>query len=320
MGKHGARAISLLLLFLLLPGCAGVPARAAAPAARPQGPVYARLFVPLTPGPVPVPPIPTPSPPPIPPAPTPSAQPYASPSASASPAPSLSASPAAVTLTDAQLAALSPTIRMPFAELVGDNGEYDPPAAYPAPDTYRVVIDVYHQVVLVYGRDGSGQYTVPVRFMVCTTGKQKTPTPIGTFRSAGRRVRFGFFADYDVYGQYWTQINRGIYFHSLLYTERDANYYTNSSYRNLGKRESHGCVRLLVPDARWIYYHIAPGTQIEIRGGSKSDLLTAAIKAKLTRAKVPSKRPDLDPATLPSTDNWSTATYLAGYTRTVPAK
>lgn len=264
---------------------------------------------------------PTPAKPAVTPTPKPSVT--LSPAASATPAPSAATpkpsmppSPtSAVTLTSVQMQALSPTVRMKFAELVGDNGVYEVPAAYPAADTFQVVIDVYHQVVLVYGRDAAGQYTAPVRFMVCTTGAIKTPTPIGTFPSAGRRVRFGYFSEYDVYGQYWTQITRSIYFHSLLYTKKDADTYTASSYRSLGQRASHGCVRLLVPDARWIYYHIAPGTQIVVRRGSKADAMTAAIKAQLTRAKLPSRRPDLDPSTLPSTDNWDIGMYLSGYAR-----
>ena len=312
MRKHAARTAAIILLCALLAGGAEFAPRAAYGL---EGATYQQLFVWLTPTPTAtatpgVTPKPTS-------APTPSATPAPAATASAA-TPAPSAMPA-VTLSAAQLAALSPTVRMSFAELVGDNGVYESPAGYPAADTFQVIVDIYHQVVLVYGRDASGQYTVPVRFMVCTTGKQKTPTPTGIFLSGGRRVRFGYFSEHDVYGQYWTQITRSIYFHSLLYAKKDADTYTATSYRNLGKRASHGCVRLLVPDARWVYYHIAPGTQVTIRRGDKGDLVTAAIKVMLTRAKLPSRRPNLNPSTLPSTDNWDIRTYLAGYSRVVSA-
>ncbi len=199
---------------------------------------------------------------------------------------------------------LAPTTTMRFEELVGDNGNYDEPETFPPSDTYKIVIDVYHQVVMVYERDENGEYSVPVRYMVCTTGAVKTPTPIGTFKMLDTRHRFGYFVDYGVYGQYWTRVVRSIYFHTLLYNKRNASTYTTTSYNQLGKRGSHGCIRLLVPDARWIYYNIAPGTEIEIRKGSKDDEQTASIKKQLVRAPLPKKRPNLKPGEVPITDPW----------------
>jgi lipoprotein-anchoring transpeptidase ErfK/SrfK len=214
---------------------------------------------------------------------------------------------------------LAPTTTMSFDELVGDNGVYEEPAAYPPSDTFRIVIDVRYQVVLVYKRGQSGEYDVPVRYMICSTGATDTPTPRGTFSSGDHKVRFGLFVNNGVYGQYWTEITHRIYFHSILYTRRDASYYTKTSYNALGRRVSHGCVRLLVPDARWIYYNIAPGTTIEIRRGDKEDVETAAIREQLVRPALPEVRPSLTPGGIPNTDNWSIDTYLNKYSRTVPA-
>ncbi len=209
---------------------------------------------------------------------------------------------------------LAPTTRMSFEELVGDNGVYDAVTRWPDPSTYRVIVDLFHQVVLVYERDAAGAYTVPVRYMVCSSGKRSTPTPRGAFEIGTHRVRFGKFVHDGVFGQYWTQITGKIYFHSLLYSQRSAKTYTRSSYKSLGTAVSHGCVRLLVPDARWLYYHIAPGTQVEIRKGSADDAATAAIKAQLTRAALPESRPNLKAGEIPNTDNWSIDALLASYT------
>lgn len=198
---------------------------------------------------------------------------------------------------------LAPTTRMPFVELVGDNGNYNPIKRYPAADKYKVVVDIYHQVVMAYSKDANGKYTVPERYMICTTGGPNTPTPTGVFKAGTHRPRFGEFVNDGVYGQYWTQVTGKIYFHSILYTQRNASTYTVSSYNLLGNRGSHGCIRLLVPDVRWIYYHIGPGATVEIRQGSKSDTATANIKRQLVRAAAPSKRPNAN--NVPSTDNWS---------------
>ncbi len=253
------------------------------------------------------------------PSPSVSQRPLKSQTVSPSPTSTIASTPAPTPLRALPISKLAPTTAMSFDELVGDNGIYEEPAAYPPPDTYRIVIDVRYQVVLVYKRGQSGEYDVPVRYMICSTGATKTPTPRGTFSSGEHKVRFGLFVNNGVYGQYWTEITHRIYFHSILYTRRDANYYTKTSYNALGKRVSHGCVRLLVPDARWIYYNIAPGTTIEIRKGDKADEQTAAIREQLVRPAVPEVRPNLTPGDIPYTDNWNINTYLNNYTRTVPA-
>jgi len=202
-------------------------------------------------------------------------------------------------------AELAPTTTMAFEELAGDNGVYEdetqiPPL--PSPEAYKLVINEYWQIAVVYARDANSEYTVPVRYMIVTTGANKTPTPKGTFKMGGRYVRFGLFS-VGVYGQYWRQVTGAIYTHSLLYLRRDANTYTGS-YSRLGKRGSHGCVRMMVPDARWIYYNIAPGTTCQIVTGDKNDEQAAAIKAQLTFPARPSARPGLQPGSIPVTEAW----------------
>jgi len=207
---------------------------------------------------------------------------------------------------------------MTFEELVGNNGIYEEPEEYPSPETFHVIVDIRYQVVLVYKRSASGKYDIPVRYMLCSTGAIKTPTPRGNFSAGDHRVRFGLFVNNGVYGQYWTEITHRIYFHSILYTKKNATNYTKTSYNQLGKRVSHGCVRLLVPDARWLYYHVAPGTSIEIRKGDESDTKTASIREHLTRPKLPDTRPTMEPGKVPYTDTWSIETYLKHF-NTVPA-
>lgn len=217
--------------------------------------------------------------------------------------PSRSAKPSPPEDEEEDFAKLAPTTVMSFEELVGDNGDYKPVKDYPPAGTYKLVVNIYYQFITAYKKDADGHYSIPVRYMICSSGSPKKPTPTGKFKLGKERHRFSKFVTYNVYGQYWTQITRNIYFHSLLYTEKDASTYTNSSYQNLGKRVSHGCVRMLVPDARWIYYNAAPGTVVEIIRGKKDEKL-AEIKKKLTRAKLPSKRPDLKKGKIPVTEAW----------------
>ncbi len=82
------------------------------------------------------------------------------------------------------------------------------------------------------------------------------------------------------------------------------NAYEAASFNKLGVADSHGCVRLTVPDARWMWYHIAPGTECVIREGDPDDAETAAIRAGLTIAKAPEERVELSAGTAPYTDDW----------------
>ena len=232
----------------------------------------------------------------------PSETPFSSPEPTQAPEPE----PLALQKQPLSFAQLAPTTTMAFEELVGDNDVYDendlPP--FPPGDTYKLVINIYHQFAAVYKKDANGEYTIPVRYIIVSSGARKTPTPIGTFEMGKSSVRFGKFATYGVYGQYWRQIVRSIFCHSLIYESRNPRSYT-VSYNELGKRASHGCVRMLVPDARWIYYNLGPGTVCEIIQGDKNDAEAAAIKAQLIRAPKPSKRPDLTPGSYTVTEAWA---------------
>jgi len=200
----------------------------------------------------------------------------------------------------------APTVGMTFEELVmSDDGTRDQyPEGFPAADTYKIIVDIEHQVTMVYSQDENGEYTVPVRYMLCSTGKDDC-TPKGTFKMDNYHVRFSQFARDKTYGQYWTQIRGAIYFHTILYEEFDTSTYIEEVWEKLGTADSHGCIRLTVPDAKWMWFNIAPGTVCVIRDGDPGDEETAAIRKQLVLADMPEERPDIDPQDIPSTDNWS---------------
>ena len=206
--------------------------------------------------------------------------------------------------TSTPFSVYAPTVNMSFEELVGDDGYYEFPKGFPVKGTYRIIVDIYHQVVMVYKKDTKGKYTVPVRYMLCSSGINNK-TPIGTFKMQNYHVRFGLFANDGRCGQYWSQINNRIYFHTILYTKKDASTYIEETYNKLGQPDSHGCVRLTVPDARWIYYNIAPGTEVEICKGSANDKETASIRSNLVLPSVPKEHIQIKKGSIPNTDNWS---------------
>ena len=132
-------------------------------------------------------------------------------------------------------------------------------------NAYYVKINYLANVVTVYGKDAEGNYTVPVKAMVCSTG---TYTPkSGKYKTTGYKRTWNGLQG-NVYGQYATQIVGNILFHSVPYIAKDPSALEYWEYDKLGTSASLGCVRLTVADAKWVYNNISKGTVIEFYSDS----------------------------------------------------
>ena len=149
----------------------------------------------------------------------------------------------------------------PAVVLPGDSPK---PTATPEPPPFHILVDVNNQVTTVYGRDEKGEYTIVVRQMLCSTGTKSNPSDPGDWVLNGKTARWCYFPKWGGYAQYWTRINRSIAFHSVIYNTVSVMDMKVSSYNNLGKRASHGCIRLTVADAKWIYDNCGAGTVVTI--------------------------------------------------------
>ena len=139
------------------------------------------------------------------------------------------------------------------------------PTPTPEPVPFAITVDVRNQIVSVYTRDEEGNYTVPVRQMLCSSGKVGTDSPLGDWVLNGRKARWCYFPKWGDYARYWTRINAKVAFHSPIYSATSTSAMKVASYKMLGNRASHGCIRLSVPDAKWIYDNVGAGTVVSIR-------------------------------------------------------
>lgn len=145
------------------------------------------------------------------------------------------------------------------------------PTPEPTPVPYAITVDVNNQVTTVYGLDDKGEYTVIVRQMLCSTGLKATPSDVGEWVLNGRTARWCYFPTWGSHAQYWTRINSSIAFHSVIYNSVDTMDLSVKSYNKLGQRASHGCIRLTVADARWIYNNCGAGVVVTITEDLPSD-------------------------------------------------
>lgn len=134
-----------------------------------------------------------------------------------------------------------------------------PPKVASGAATYYIRINRKACCITIYSKDDAGNYTVPCKAMVCSTGNA---TPLGTY-SMGQQARWLQFEEGTV-GQYARRITGHIWFHSVMYYKRYPDTLLWGEYNKLGTVCSHGCVRLAAEDAQWIYENCETGTQIEI--------------------------------------------------------
>lgn len=138
--------------------------------------------------------------------------------------------------------------------------------------SYYLKVNRTTNTVTVFAKDGANGYIIPVKKMICSTGLWNTPTIGGTFtlhRMSNWATLMG-----PVYGQYVTRISGSYLFHSAwYYSYGNKRSLSVSEYRKLGNNASHGCVRLTVADAKWIYDH-CNGSRVYIYSGADTDPLS----------------------------------------------
>lgn len=118
---------------------------------------------------------------------------------------------------------------------------------------YRLIVSLKECTVLVVAKGTNGVYDIAAAKFVCSPGKASTPTPTGTYyakKSARWQILMG-----PSWGQYGVHVVDGIYFHSIPCSQPNLYNIPTYDYYSLGTPASHGCIRLLVRDEKWIYDH-----------------------------------------------------------------
>ena len=126
---------------------------------------------------------------------------------------------------------------------------------------YYIKINRKQNCITIYTSDENGEYTVPYKAMICSTGLYNA-TPRGTFPLSTKSLWRELYG--KVYGQYATRITGGVLFHSVPYYKKSKSALCTEKYNKLGQQASMGCVRLTVEDAKWIADNCPSGTTVEI--------------------------------------------------------
>lgn len=123
---------------------------------------------------------------------------------------------------------------------------------------YLIRVNRAANTVTIYAKDDDGNYSLPCKAFVCSTGPD---TPLGTYQTYGQSRWRALFDNAS--GQYVTDIVDDILFHSVPYFSENPSDLEYNEYNKLGTEASLGCVRLQAGNAKWIYDNCPIGTTVE---------------------------------------------------------
>ena len=119
-----------------------------------------------------------------------------------------------------------------------------------------ITTNLKNRLTYVFEKGENNQWELLYKWS-CTVGKPSTPTITGTFYINGRKPYFGS----DTYSvKYATRIKGSYYYHSILFNAEGTEIIDDT----LGEALSHGCIRLAVENAHWIYDNVLDTTTVVI--------------------------------------------------------
>lgn len=131
---------------------------------------------------------------------------------------------------------------------------------YKSNKKYLILVSYKKHRVRVY--KGKKNKWTRIKDFKCSMGKGSTPTPRGEYRVTSKGRYFNTGSNARCW--YWTGFISSIYlFHSVIYNRNSSPSHVLDG--RLGMNISHGCIRLKLENARWIYYNVPSGSKVVIK-------------------------------------------------------
>ena len=136
--------------------------------------------------------------------------------------------------------------------------QYEKAQGYRSDTDYLILLNLDTQTTSVY-KGSQGKWKL-LREMIVSTGLPINPTPKGEYRTTTHCLKFN---NYGVRAWYATGFIGGLYlFHSSPYViDSEPKVCTDP---RLGYPTSHGCVRMALEDAKWMYDNLPLSTKVII--------------------------------------------------------
>ncbi|MBU2563535.1 MAG: L,D-transpeptidase [Actinobacteria bacterium] len=121
-------------------------------------------------------------------------------------------------------------------------------------DDFRIEVDLTKQKVFVYYKDNM------IREMICSGGAGES-TPLGEFKTS-QKIKYSWVDRFNMGAFYWTRFYKKYLFHSVPFDENKE--MIMEEYEKLGSPASHGCIRLELDEAKWLYEKLPLGVKVII--------------------------------------------------------
>lgn len=151
---------------------------------------------------------------------------------------------------------LSPIIGA-FEGVIGDNMDLGI-QKYSSRTKYLMVVSCKRHELRVY--KGKKNRWRRIKRVPCTTGKRSTPTIKGQFTIKAKGRYFNTGSNGRCW--YYTQFKGNYLFHSVIYNRNSRPNHIIDG--RLGISASHGCVRLSLKNAKWVYKYMPRKTKVVI--------------------------------------------------------
>lgn len=123
----------------------------------------------------------------------------------------------------------------------------------------KILVDISEQKLQLKLGD------LTIKTFPVSTGKAKTPTPIGTTKIQFKQeVRVGSSYPHYIMPKFMQFRSGGYGFHALPSLANDKGVFWREALNHIGSPRSHGCIRLLPEDANFTYDFAEVGTEVKV--------------------------------------------------------
>lgn len=123
---------------------------------------------------------------------------------------------------------------------------------------YYIWVDTENTKVYIF--QGHNRNWTLIKDMLCTVGTPSTPTIKGTYKVGIKGDYFVVRGNPNLRCDFYTQISGNYLFHTVLLNRNSGKIVDG----RLGQKLSHGCIRLAIENAKYIFDNIPTGTTIYI--------------------------------------------------------
>jgi len=120
---------------------------------------------------------------------------------------------------------------------------------------FRIEIDLSRQRLTVFYMDEV------LKEMVCSGGAPGYPTPLGEFTTI-QKIEYSWIPRFEMGAYYWIRFFEDYLIHSVPFDEKGE--MIVEEFEKLGNPASHGCIRLRLEEAKWLYETFPLGIKVLI--------------------------------------------------------